>query len=291
MSKKRIGIIGGSGFYSVDEIQIKRRIHVDTPFGDPSDEFDIAELHGREIVFLPRHGRGHRILPSAINCRANIWALKSLDVEWILSISAVGSMKKEIQPLDIVLIDQFIDRTRSRKDTFFGDGVAAHIVFAHPVCEELRKVVFEAGHETGEGSRLHWGGTYLNIEGPAFSTRAESNLYRSWGLDVIGMTNLTEAKLAREAEICYCTLAMVTDYDCWFEGHDHTVSVDVIMENLRRNIIAVKKIIHQAILNIPPERHCECASALANSIVTDPSMISREQSRRLDLLIGKYIQK
>ncbi len=291
MDKSRIGIIGGSGLYKIEGIKIKERRFVDTPFGDPSDEVDICELEDREIVFLPRHGRGHRILPGEINYRANIYALKKLGVEWIISLSAVGSLKKEIRPLDMVLVDQFIDRTYGRKSTFFGEGIAAHVAMANPLCPELRRIVFEAAHEEGMGANIHWGGTYINIEGPAFSTRAESNLYRSWGVDVIGMTNLTEAKLAREAEICYMTVAMVTDYDCWIEDNpEESVAVDLIVENLNKNVEIAKRIIRRSVKNISEVRNCECKTALKNAIITKQDKIPKSVKARLGLLIKKYVE-
>jgi 5'-methylthioadenosine phosphorylase len=291
MSEKRIGIIGGSGLYEIEGMAVKHIMKVNTPFGEPSEELNIGELEGRDVVFLSRHGHGHRILPSEINYRANIWAMKSLGVEWILSLSAVGSFKKKIRPLDIVLVDQFVDRTNyTRESTFFGDGIAAHIMFAHPVCNDLMSVVYEAGQEVGEGTRIHWGGTYLNIEGPAFSTKAESHLYKSWDLDVIGMTNLTEAKLAREAEICYTTIAMVTDYDCWIEGElDSEVSVDMVLQNLNANAEIARKIVRRTIGKIPEVRSCECASALQNAIITKRDSIPDRTKKRLELLLSKYI--
>ena len=292
MMERRIGIIGGSGLYNINGIENTRRLKVYTPFGDPSDELELGVLGDREVVFLPRHGLGHRLLPTEINYRANIWAMKKLGVEWIISVSAVGSFKQEVRPLDIVLIDQFVDRTnQGRKSTFFGDGIACHIMFAHPVCQELRRIIYEAGQEEGEGTRIHWGGTYLNMEGPAFSTKAESLLYKSWGIDVVGMTNLCEAKLAREAEICYATMAMVTDYDCWNEGDEEAlVNIDMVVENLNKNAIVARRIIRNTILKIPEERNCECASALKDAIITKTDLIPGETAKRLELIIGKYLQ-
>jgi 5'-methylthioadenosine phosphorylase len=289
---KRVGIIGGSGFYRIDGLVNKDRKKVETPFGEPSDEFDFSEIEGREIVFLPRHGRGHRILPSEINYRANIWAMKKLGVEWIISISAVGSFKKDIRPLDIVLVDQFFDRTKGNSaSTFFGDGVAGHIMFAHPVCHDLREILFDVGREEVKTSKIHWGGTYLNMEGPAFSTKAESLIYQSWGMDVIGMTNLYEARLAREAEICYATLAMVTDYDCWLEDDpEAVVSVDLIIKNINKNVETAKRILQKAVLRIPEERKCECASALKNAIITKRELIPDKTYKKLELIIGKYVR-
>ncbi|NQT25265.1 S-methyl-5'-thioadenosine phosphorylase [candidate division KSB1 bacterium] len=292
MANQKIGIIGGSGLYEIEGIRHVDRIHIETPFGNPSDAFEIGELEGREIVFLPRHGRGHRISPTEVNYRANIWGMKKLGVEWILSVSAVGSLKKEIKPCDFVLIDQFIDRSnQGRKTTFFDDGIVAHISFSHPICEELSRVVYEAGQECGEGANIHWGGTYLNMEGPAFSTRAESLLYKSWGANVIGMTNMPEARLAREAEMCYATIAMATDYDSWVEGElDEMVNVEMILANLQKNVVRVKKILRQAILNIPLEHDCTCNHALENAIVTSPDVIPEGAKKRLNMIIGKYIQ-
>jgi 5'-methylthioadenosine phosphorylase len=292
MSNEKIGIIGGSGLYDIDGIKHVDRIHLETPFGNPSDAYEIGELEGREIVFLPRHGRGHRISPTEVNYRANIWGMKKLGVEWIMSVSAVGSLKKEIKPRDFVLIDQFIDRSnQGRKMTFFEDGIVAHISFSHPICEELSRVVYEAGQECGEGANIHWGGTYLNMEGPAFSTRAESLLYKSWGAAVIGMTNMAEARLAREAEICYATIAMATDYDSWIEGEqDEMVNLEMVLANLQKNVVRVKKILRQAILNIPLQSGCTCKHALEGAIITSPSMIPDGAKKRLSLIIGKYIQ-
>jgi len=292
MAEKRIGIIGGSGLYTMKGVVNMHRERVETPFGNPSDELEIGELEGREVVFLPRHGRGHRILPSEINYRANIWAMKKMGVEWIISVSAVGSFKKEIKPLDIVLVDQFVDRTkRSRETTFFGDGIAAHIIFAQPVCSELSTILYETGRKEIKYGNVHRGGTYLNMEGPAFSTKAESLLYKSWGMDVIGMTNMSEAKLAREAEICFATMAMVTDYDCWIEGESEAVvSVDVVVENFNKNIETVKEIIRRAIPQIPKERNCACASALKSAMITRPDRVPKKVLQRLDLILGKYIQ-
>ncbi|MBN2103182.1 S-methyl-5'-thioadenosine phosphorylase [bacterium] len=293
MADSRVGIIGGSGLYDIEGIQSIERIKMQTPFGQPSDEFDICELSGREIVFLPRHGRGHRILPSEVNAKANIWAMKKLGVEWIISVSAVGSLKKEIHPLDIVLVDQFVDRTKRGSDaTFFGNGIVAHIMFARPICEELSRVLYEAGQEIGEGARIHWGGTYLNIEGPAFSTKAESNLYRSWGMDVIGMTNLVEAKLAREAEICYATVALVSDYDCWKDdAPEGDVNVEMVLKNLKLNVITAQKIIKTAIPNISKTRQCECKNALKTALVTPLHLAPQLTLDKLEPILGRYIKK
>jgi len=287
----RIGIIGGSGLYQIEDISHINWLRIDTPFGEPSDKFGIGTLHGREVVFLPRHGRHHSVMPSEINYRANIWAMKSLGVERIISVSAVGSFKEDIRPRDIVLIDQFIDRTKgSTASTFFGDGIVAHISFSHPVCEDLRHLIYEAGQEQGEGARLHWGGTYLNMEGPAFSTRAESLLYKSWGADVIGMTNLYEARLAREAEICYASMALVTDYDSWMENDPNaSVSLDIVIENLIANTETAKKIINNVIKNMPEKRSCTCKNALENAIITKTDKIPLKIKERLSIIAGRYL--
>lgn len=281
-----IGIIGGSGLYDIEGLTDIEKIRLDTPFGSPSDEFVRGRLEGRKIVFLPRHGKGHKILPSELNYRANIYGMKKLNVERIISVSAVGSLKEEIKPRDFLLPDQFVDRTnQARKTTFFGQGIVAHIGFAEPVCPVLSERLFQAGQKLGIS--VHPKGTYLNMEGPAFSTRAESNLYRSWGMDIIGMTNMPEARLAREAEICYVTLAMITDYDCWRPAEE-TVSVDLIIQNMRKNIQNAKKLIKLAISNIPEKRDCLCANALRQAIVTSPEEITPEIKKRLDIIIGKY---
>ncbi len=288
--KQRIGVIGGSGLYEINGLEIIDEVRIETPFGDPSDLFILGHFDEKEVVFLPRHGRNHSQLPSEINFKANIWGLKKLGVEWIISVSAVGSFKKEIKPCDVVLIDQFFDRTnQGRPNTFFGDGIVGHIMFAHPICQNLQKILFEAAQNVNEIT-IHNGGTYLNMEGPAFSTKAESLLYKSWGMDVIGMTNLQEAKLAREAEICYATLAMVTDWDCWIEGDpDAVVNVEMIVKNLEKNIIHAKTIIRNAVQKLPVERTCECCHALENAIMTRPSAIPPEIKERLSLIISKTI--
>lgn len=288
MLTKRVGVIGGSGFYDIQNLELKERVRISTPFGDPSDALDIIDMNGREVVFLPRHGKGHRMLPSEINYRANIYALKQLNVQWIISISAVGSFKSEIKPLDVVLVDQFVDRTTRRQNSFFGDGIVAHIVFAEPVCQNVRRILYEAGQEEGVGSRIHWGGVYLSIEGPAFSTRAESLIHKSWGCDVIGMTNATEAKLAREAEMCYGTLAMVTDFDSWLGESPNVVSVNVVLENLKKNVSTAQKIIKNAVQKIQLDEPCRCHSALKEALVTRPEFISQAAKDKLSLLIGKY---
>jgi 5'-methylthioadenosine phosphorylase len=268
------------GFEAQEERQLE------TPFGAPSDVYVVGRLEGREVAFLARHGRGHRFTPSEINYRANIWGMKSLGVERIISLSAVGSLKEEHQPLDFVLPDQFVDRTRGRISTFFGEGLVAHISFAHPVCQDLAHLAHRAGRETGVTTKL--GGTYLCMEGPAFSTLAESNLYRSWGMDVIGMTNLQEAKLAREAEICYATIAMVTDYDCWHPEHD-AVTVNDIIANLTQNAENATKLIHAAVRHMPLTRECKCGSALAHALITDRRIIPDATKKKLELLVGKYM--
>lgn len=282
-----IGVIGGTGLYTIEGLKGARDVSLRTPFGEPSAKLTLGSLEGKQVVFLPRHGVGHCIPPSKINYRANIYAMKKLGVERIISIAACGSLKQGIKPLDFVLVDQFVDRTSgSRQMTFFDEGIAAHIEFSRPVCEHLCKVIFRAGKECSVN--IHKGGTYINIEGPAFSTRAESNLYRSWGLDIIGMTNLAEAKLAREAEICYATLACVTDYDCWHESHA-SVSVEMILGYLRKNTENSKKILKKAISLLEQERACSCGSALKYAIATDPKKIAPEAKRRLGILINKYI--
>src|SRR5580698_8430175 len=253
--KPTIGIIGGSGLYSMPGFEAHEERHIDTPWGEPSDPYIVGRLGGKEVAFLARHGRGHRISPSELNFRANIWGMKSLGVERILSLSAVGSLKQEHRPLDFVIPDQFVDRTRGRVSTFFGEGLVAHISFAHPICPQLAQVAAAACTEVGVPSKS--GGTYLCMEGPAFSTFAESNLYRSWGMDVIGMTNLQEAKLAREAEICYVTIAMVTDYDCWHPEHD-AVTVQDIIGNLTKNAENAAKLVARAVKEMPHERTCKC---------------------------------
>ncbi len=284
--KPTIGIIGGSGLYSMSGFEAQDEKVLETPFGAPSDRYIVGRLEGREVAFLARHGRGHRMTPSEINYRANIWGMKSLGVERIISLSAVGSLKEEHQPLDFILPDQFVDRTRGRVSTFFGDGLVAHISFAHPICAHLAHVAHRAGREVGVNTKL--GGTYLCMEGPAFSTLAESNLYRSWGMDVIGMTNLQEAKLAREAEMCYTTVAMVTDYDCWHPEHD-VVTVNDIIANLSQNAENATKLVRAAVRHMPMTRDCKCGSALAHALITDRRMIPEGIKKKLELLVGKYM--
>ncbi len=282
----KIGIIGGSGVYDIEELRNKRSQKVSTPFGEPSDEFITGGLAGREVVFLARHGQGHRIIPSELNYRANIFGMKKLGVDRIISVTAVGSLKEEIKPLDMVLPDQFVDRTnQARKATFFGEGIAAHISFADPVCSQLCNVLYEAAKKSGV--RIHKGGTYLNMEGPAFSTKAESFLYRNWGMDIIGMTNMPEARLAREAETCFATLAMVTDYDCWHTSED--VSVDIIIQNLMKNSSVAKNILKNAISAMPDKRNCSCGASLKDAIITAKDMIPDSVKKKLDIIIGKYL--
>ena len=283
----QIGIIGGSGVYEMAELVDREERRVETPFGDPSGPYVIGTLRGRRVAFLARHGAGHRLLPSDLNFRANIYGFKVLGVEWILSASAVGSLKETIAPLHIVIPDQFIDRTRGRISTFFGHGLAAHVGFAHPLCPALSGLALEAGRAVGV--TLHQGGTYVCMEGPQFSTLAESRLYRSWGADIIGMTNLQEAKLAREAEICYATLALVTDYDCWHPGHD-SVTVEMIVATLQQNAKTAQQIITEAVSRLPIDRTCECGRALATAIITRPEIIPAQVKRDLAPIIGKYLQ-
>jgi len=286
MDKIKIGIIGGSGLYDMPGLVDRSEIDVETPFGSPSDSFIVGTLSGQRVVFLARHGRGHRFMPSELNFRANIYAMKSLGVERILSVSAVGSLKEELAPLDIVLPDQFLDRTRGRISTFFGNGLVAHISLGDPVCPDLFEQVHKAAHKVGIPSKK--GGTYVCMEGPAFSTKAESNLYRSWGMDVIGMTNLQEAKLAREAEICYVTIALVTDYDCWHESHE-TVNVDMIVSNLQKNCQAAQSIISRTVQDLRHARNCQCGEALKYALITDKARIPEETKVRLRYIVDKYL--
>lgn len=284
----QIGIIGGSGLYDMAELTDREEVRVSTPFGDPSGPYVTASLRGRRVAFLARHGAGHRIPPSDLNFRANIFGLRLLGVERIFSVSAVGSLKEEYPPLDVVIPDQFLDRTRGRISSFFHQqGIAVHVSFAHPVCPELSRIVFESAQTAG--APAHLGGTYVCMEGPQFSTLAESQLYRSWGMDVVGMTNLQEAKLAREAEICYTTIAHVTDYDCWHPEADH-VTVDMIVANLQRNVQVAQQLIAEAVERVPSERGCSCGSALATAILTSPDAISEQTRRDLAPLISKYVR-
>jgi 5'-methylthioadenosine phosphorylase len=283
----RIGIIGGSGLYKIEGLEIIKQLKVKTPFGAPSDKFTIGKLEGKEVVFLPRHGVGHRISPSEINYRANIFAMKKLGVDRIISVTAVGSLKEELKPLDFVVVDQFVDRTNSgRQMTFFDKGIVSHIVFSHPICPQLSTDIYAAGKSLNLS--MHKIGTYLNMEGPQFSTLAESKLYRSWGMDVIGMTNLAEAKLCREAEICYATLACVTDYDCWHPDHA-SVTLEMVISNLQKNVDNAKKIISQVIRGLGALRSCHCGEALKFAITTDKKLIPSKTKKDLDIIIGKYI--
>jgi 5'-methylthioadenosine phosphorylase len=286
MTHPTIGIIGGSGLYDMAELTDRDEQSVKTPFGDPSGPYVIGTLRGKRVAFLPRHGRGHRILPSELNFRANIYGFKVLGVERILSASAVGSLKEAYRPLDIVVPDQFFDRTKGRISTFFGRGLVAHIAFAHPVCGPLSTIAADAAETVG--ATVHRGGTYVNMEGPQFSTLAESRLYRTWGMDVIGMTNLQEAKLAREAEICYATLALVTDYDSWHPGHDE-VTVDLIIANLLQNAETAQRTIAEAVSRIAGPRACACKDALATAIITRPEQIPAQTKKDLEPIIGKYM--
>lgn len=286
MAEARIGVIGGSGLYQMEGLTDIEEVKVDTPFGPPSDVIGVGRVGDTSIAFLPRHGRGHRISPTELPVRANIWALKSLGVERIISVSAVGSLREEIRPLDLVIPDQLIDRTKSRVNSFFGEGIVAHVGFADPFCPELSDLLYHAALKTGV--TVHRGGTYVVMEGPLFSTRAESNLYRSWGASVIGMTALPEAKLAREAEMCYATIACSTDYDCWHESEED-VTVEMIVANLLKNVETAKQIVRGVAGALPAERRCPCGSALANAIITDRSMIPPETRERLRLIIGKYL--
>ena len=286
----QIGIIGGSGLYDMAELADREERTIATPFGEPSGPYLIGTLRGKRVAFLARHGAGHRLLPSELNFRANIYGFKVLGVERILSASAVGSLKEEYKPLDIVVPDQFYDRTRGRISTFFGRGLVAHVAFAHPVCGTLSRIASDAAESTG--ATVHRGGTYVNMEGPQFSTLAESRLYRSWGMDVIGMTNLQEAKLAREAEICYATLALVTDYDCWHPDHD-SVTVELIVANLLQNAKTAQKAIAEAVGRIDAEagaRTCECATALATALITRADGVPEQTRKELAPIIGKYMK-
>ncbi len=296
----KVGIIGGSGLYEIEGFENSREVKVETPFGDPSDCYVCGQLSGVETIFLARHGRGHTIMPSEINFKANLYGLKSLGVSRIISVSAVGSFREDLAPRDMVLVDQFVDRTkRNMEHTFFGDGIVAHVAFADPVCPGLHAVVGRVAAEVlaelppgpaGRRPQAHTSGTYLNMEGPAFSTRAESFLYKSWGMDVIGMTNLAEAKLAREAEICYCTMAMVTDYDCWHEEHE-SVSVEMIIQTLMENAANAKEVLRRVMPQLAGSVTCQCHSALRNAIITSPPRFPQATREKLELLIGKYFPK
>ncbi len=282
----RIGIIGGSGLYDMEELLDREEVKISTPFGEPSAPYVVGTLSGQRVAFLARHGVGHRLMPSELNFRANIFGLKKLGVEWILSASAVGSLQERYHPLDIVVPNQFLDRTHGRISTFFGQGIVAHVSFAHPLCAKLSDLAQESALVVG--ATVHRGGTYVCIEGPQFSTVAESNLYRSWQMDVIGMTNLQEAKLAREAEICYMTLALVTDYDCWHPEHEH-VTVKMIVDNLLQNVVTAQKVVRETVLRLPTERTCGCAAALANAIITSPEAVPDKTKTELTPIVGKYL--
>lgn len=283
---KTIGVIGGSGLYEIEGLENVEEVTIDTPFGKPSDSYIVGDFGDVKMVFLSRHGRGHLLLPSELNFRANIYGMKKLGVERIISVSAVGSMKEEIVPGHIVVPDQFIDRTKGRISTFFGEGVVGHVAFADPVCEDLSKVIHNAGNAVGAST--HFGGTYVCIEGPQFSTRAESKLYRSWGVDVIGMTNVPESQLAREAEICYSTIALSTDYDCWHE-EEEDVTVEAVLEVIKKNVATAKEIIKETVKNISNDRSCPCATAAKYAIMTDKSLIPAKTKENLDIIFGKYL--
>src|SRR5438093_1106860 len=282
----RIGIIGGSGLYQMSGLTNIEEVEIETPFGKPSDAYRIGTLEGRRVAFLARHNRNHSILPSELNFRANIYGFKKLGVEWILSASAVGSLREELKPLDIVLPDQFYDRTKARASTFFGNGIVAHVSFGDPICSQLADVVQQSAEQAGV--KIKRGGTYVCMEGPHFSTKAESNTYRSWGMDLIGMTNLQEAKLAREAEICYTTMALVTDYDCWHPSHD-AVTVAEVVQNLKKNAENAQKIIRAAVKRLPVTRTCPCRNALQNAILTDLNKVPPKTRTKLELLLKRYI--
>lgn len=287
MLEAKIGIIGGSGLYEMEDLTEVEEVSLKTPFGEPSDAITTGNLKGVRVAFLPRHGKGHRISPTELPVRANIYALKSLGVEWIISVSAVGSLKDNIHPLDMVIPDQLIDRTKSRVNTFFGSGLVAHVGFAEPFCPVLSHTLYQSAKEAG--AQVHESGTCIVMEGPQFSTRAESLLYRSWGASIIGMTALPEAKLAREAEICYATLACVTDYDCWHETYE-IVTIDMVVENLKRNTEMAKKILKTVVTRIGGKRECPCAAALKDAIITAPELIPPQKKKELSLLIGRYIE-
>jgi 5'-methylthioadenosine phosphorylase len=283
-----IGIIGGSGLYELEGLTDVAWRRIRTPFGAPSDAYCVGRFAGRRVIFLPRHGRGHRVMPTDLNFRANLWGFRFLGAQWVISISAVGSMKEAIRPLDLVIPDQFIDATKRRVSSFFGDGIVAHVGMAEPVCPELAGGLEKAAHQTG--ATVHRGGTYVCIEGPQFSTRAESRVYRSWGVDVIGMTNMPEAKLAREAELCYATLALATDYDVWHETHE-AVSVEAVVQNLLKNVETAKDVLRRVIPAIAPPRGCECPSLLASAVITSPKAFPPATRRRLALFLEKYFPR
>jgi len=286
MPHPKIAIIGGSGLYEMEGLVIQEKLAVETPFGEPSDDFVLGKLDGIEVAFLARHSQGHRILPSELNFRANIYAIKKLGCEYIISVSAVGSLKEEIAPGHLVMVDQFIDRTHARVNSFFGSGIVAHVAFAEPICPVLRDKLFQSASEEGVTSHPH--GTYVCIEGPMFSTKAESRLYRSWGADVIGMTNLQEARLAREAEICYATIALSTDYDCWHETHD-SVTADMVIQTLLKNVQIAQRVLRKVVGRVVWERQCICSRALRNAIVTNKLLVPDTTKKNLKLIYGKNL--
>ena len=283
----KVAVIGGTGLYDIEGMKDVREVNISTPFGAPSASIVTGELEGVRVAFLPRHGKGHRLMPTEIPSRANIYALKTLGVEQVIAINSVGSFKDEVKPGHLLIPDQLIDRTSQRRNTFFGDGIVGHFQFAEPFCPDMRALLFAAAGEAG--AKVHQGGTYVVMEGPAFSTRAESRLHRSWGADVIGLSALPEAKLAREAEMCYAVVAMATDYDSWHETMEN-VSVDVILGTLRRNVEMSKRLIKLAVGRVAEHRHCACASALSGAIVTDPKLIPAKRKKELAPIIGKYIK-
>ena len=287
-SEPAIGVIGGSGLYELEGLTDVRWRKVKTPFGAPSDAYCVGRFAGRRVIFLPRHGRGHRVTPSELNFRANVWGFRFLGAGWVISISAVGSMKEAIRPLDLVVPDQFFDATKRRVSSFFGDGIVAHVGMAEPVCPDLAAALAKAAQETG--APVHRGGTYICIEGPQFSTKAESRIYRSWGVDVIGMTNMPEAKLAREAELCYATLALATDYDVWHETHA-AVSVEAVVQNLLKNVATAKDVLRRVIPALAPSRKCECPHLLRNAVITDPKTFPPETRKKLELLLDNYFPR
>jgi len=288
MERISIGVIGGSGLYEMEGLTQIKTVKLVTPFGKPSDDYLIGTLHGKRVAFLPRHGRGHRIMPTDINYQANIYGMKKLGVERIISVSAVGSMKEEIKPGDIVIPDQFYDHTKHRRSTFFGKGIVAHVGMADPVCTALSEVLIKAGEKVG--ATVHKGGTYICMEGPQFSTRAESLIYRTWNVDVIGMTNATEAKLAREAEICYSTIALATDYDCWHHSEE-AVTVEAVLAVMKHNVETSKAMIREAVLSLSGSRSCGCGEALRNTIMTPEKLIPVKTKKDLAPIIGKYLKK
>ena len=285
MSEIIVGVIGGSGLYEMEGLKGVKEVKIKTPFGNPSDAYITGKLGGVKMVFLPRHGRGHRILPSELNFRANIYGMKKLAVTHIISVSAVGSMREDIRPGHIVVVDQFFDRTKNRVSSFFGNGIVGHVEFADPVCPDLSNILYDSGKQIG--AAIHKGGTYICIEGPQFSTRVESKIYRKWGVDVIGMTNIPEAKLAREAEICYATLALSTDYDCWHETEE-SVTIEMILDTLKKNVQTAKAIIKEAVPEIAGQRTCKCVTAMKYAVITDRKKIPAKIKKDLKIILGKY---